>query len=71
MDIHRGNWNCYNCGGFGYLARNCKNKRTGGRIGKGRRLEYRNRKNEQRKMIKGKNENNSNLNGDQDLILLD
>jgi len=35
-------------------------------IEKGRRLEYR-----QRRIIEGENENNSNLNRDQDLILLD
>ena len=25
----RENWNCYVCGGFGHLARNCKNRGTG------------------------------------------
>jgi len=25
----RENRNCYACGGFGHLARNCKNRRTG------------------------------------------
>jgi len=44
MDIYRGNMNCYNCRGFGYLARNCRNRRIGGRIGKDRRLEYRRNK---------------------------
>jgi len=40
MDIDRGNKNCYSCRGFGHLARNCRNRGTGNRIGKGRRLEY-------------------------------
>ena len=25
--------NCYNCEGFGYIARNCRNRGTGRRIG--------------------------------------
>jgi len=33
--------NCYSCRGFGYLARNYRNKKTEHRIGKERRLEYR------------------------------
>jgi len=51
MEIDRGNRNCYNYGYFGHLARNCKNSGIGGRIGEGRRLEYRNRSNRQRRMI--------------------
>ena len=27
VDI-RENWNCYTCGGFGHLARNCRNRET-------------------------------------------
>jgi len=41
MNIDQGNRNCYNCREFEYLARNCRNRGTGNRIGKGRRLEYR------------------------------
>ena len=40
MDIDKRHRNCYNCEVFGYLARNCRNRRIGDRIGKGRRLEY-------------------------------
>ena len=40
--MDRGNRNCYNCGGFGYLARNCRNRGMGDKIGKSRRLEYKN-----------------------------
>ena len=41
MDVDRmENRNCYNCGGFRHLARNCRNKKIKDRIGKGRRLEY-------------------------------
>jgi len=68
MEVNCGNRNCYNCGYFGYLARNCKNRGTAGRIREEIRLEYRN--NEQRRMIEGENKQ-SNLNGEQDLILLD
>ena len=42
MDVdRRENRNYYSCGGFSYLARNCRNRRIGNRIGEGRRLEYR------------------------------
>jgi len=37
MKVDRGR-NCYACGGFGHMARHCKNQ--GGRVAKGRRLEY-------------------------------
>jgi len=40
MDVDRGNKNCYNCGGFGHLTRNCRNRGIENRSGKGRRLEY-------------------------------
>jgi len=42
MDVdRRENRNCYNCGGFRHLARNCRNRREGNRIREERRLEYR------------------------------
>jgi len=68
MEVDKGNRNCYNCGGFRHLTRNCRNRGAESRIGKGRRLKYEN--NEQRKMIEGKNKQ-SNLNEDRDLIVLD
>jgi len=63
MDVDRGNRNCYSCEGFGYLARNCRNR--GNRIGKRRRLEYR-----KRRMIEEGNRQDNNLNRDIDLIIL-
>ena len=42
MEIDRSNRNCYSCGGFGYLARNYRNRETKNRIGEGKKLEYRN-----------------------------
>jgi len=71
MNVNRENKNWHNHREFGHLARNCKNKGTGGRIGKGRRMEYVNRNNGQRRMIEGGNKQNSNLNGDKNLIVLD
>ena len=52
------------------MARNYRNRRTEGRIGKGRRLEY-SVNNGQKKMIEGGNKINNNLNGEGDLIILD
>ena len=51
------------------MAQYCRNKGTGGRIGQGRRLEYGNESNRQRR-TEGGNEQQDNLNGEQDLILL-
>ena len=55
---------CYNCGGFGYLARNCWNKGTENRIGKRKRLEY-----GQRLRIE-RGQGQDNLNGEGDLVVL-
>jgi len=66
MNVDSGNRNCYSCGVFGHLAKNCRNKSIENRIGEERRLKYRNR----RMIEKGNKQNNSNLNGDRDLIVL-
>ena len=63
MDIDRKNRNCYNCGEFGYLTRNCRNRRMENRIGKRKRLEFR-----ERRMIEGGNGQN-NLNREGGLIV--
>jgi len=55
MEVDRSNRNCYSCGGFEHLVRNCRNRETGERIGQGRRLEYRNENNEQRRTTEGEN----------------
>ena len=39
MEIDRGR-NCYACGGFGHMARHCRNRGQRGRVAEGRRLEY-------------------------------
>jgi len=51
-------------GDFKHMAKNYRNRGTGNRIGKGRRLEY-----GQRLVIKGNN-GQSNLNGKRDLVVL-
>ena len=48
--------NCYSCGGFEHLVRNCKNRRI---MGREKRLEYRENQN-----------NGSNLNGEESLVVL-
>lgn len=70
MEVDRKNKNCYNYGRFGYIARNCKNRRIRRRIGQRIRLEYGN--NEQKRIIEGENKKkNNNLNENRDLIVLD
>ena len=64
MNVDRGNKNCYNCGRFGYLARNCRNRKIRGRIGESKKLEYR----ENKQRVENRQ---NNLNGDGDLIVLD
>jgi len=62
--------NCYNCGKFGYMVRNCRNRGVGSRIGEGRRPEYRRNENNEQRRIEGRNRQN-NLNGEGDLVVLD
>jgi len=64
MDVNRRkNWNCYNYGGFGHLAKHCRNRGVENGIRNGRRLEY-------RKRLKIKENGQSNLNGERDLVVL-
>jgi len=67
MDIDRGR-NCYAYGGFRHIVWHYRNRGAGNRIGKGRRLEYGNRENNEQRKIKGRNKAN-NLNGKRDLIV--
>ena len=39
MEIDRGR-NCFACGGFGHIARHCRNRRQWGRVAENRRVEY-------------------------------
>jgi len=39
MKIDRGR-NCYTCGGFGHMARHCRNQEQRGRVAENRRMEY-------------------------------
>jgi len=39
MEVDRGR-NCYACGGFGHMARHCRNRGMRGRVGDNRRVEY-------------------------------
>jgi len=58
MDVYRGG-NCYNCGGFGHIARYCRKRENWRRVGQERRINYKNI------------QNNSNLNREENLIVLD
>ena len=73
MEVDRRNQNCYNYGEFGYLARNCRNRGGGNRIGDGRRLEYgqRLRSEENGQRLRSEENGQSNLNGKGDLVVLD
>ena len=53
MEMNRNNRNCYSCGSFGHLDRNCRNRRTENRIGEGRRLEYGSNGNDGQNNLKG------------------
>jgi len=39
MEVDRGR-NCYACGGFGHMARHCRNRDQRGRVAENRRVEY-------------------------------
>jgi len=39
MEVDRGR-NCYTCGGFGHMARHCRNRGQRGRVAENRRVEY-------------------------------
>ena len=64
MEVDRGR-NCYACGGFGHMARHCRNRGQRGRVAEGRRLEYRGER------IEGINEHLDNLKGMENLESLD
>jgi len=63
MEIDRGR-NCYACGGFGHMARNCRNRGQRGRVTENRRVEYRGGRIEEIMNIM------NNLKGDENLELL-
>ena len=70
INIDRGR-NCYACGGFEHMAQHCRNRGIVNRIGEGKKLEYKSRKkNGQRRITRGENKQQDNLNREQDLILL-
>jgi len=39
MEVDQGQ-NCYTCGGFGHMARHCRNRGIRGRVAENRRVEY-------------------------------
>jgi len=55
----------------GIVIRNCRSKRIGERIRKGRKLEYGNGNNGQRRVSEGGNRQNNILNRNENLIVLD
>ena len=57
--------NCYACGGFGHMARHCRNQGQRGRVAEGRRLEYKGRG------IEGNLKYSNNLKGVENLESLD
>ena len=64
MEVDRGR-NCYACGGFGHMARHCRNRGQRERVAEGRRLEYGGGR------IKGINEHLNNLKEVENLEFLD
>ena len=64
MEVDHGR-NCYACGGFGHMARHCRNRSQRGRVAEGRRLEY------GRGGIEGNFEHSDNLKGVENLESLD
>jgi len=64
MEVDHGR-NCYACGGFGHMARHCRNRGQRGRVAEGRRLEY------GRGGIEGNFEHSDNLKGVENLESLD
>ena len=63
-EIDRGR-NCFACGGFGHMARHCRNQGMRGRVTEGRRLEYGGGR------IERINEHLNNLKGEENLESLD
>ena len=64
MEVDRGR-NCFACGGFGHMARHCRNRGMRGRVAENRRLEYGGGR------IEGINEQLDNLKGVENLESLD
>ena len=64
MEVDRGR-NCFACGGFGHMARHCRNRGMRGRVAKNRRLEYGGGR------IEGINKQLDNLKGVENLESLD